>query len=120
MLPSDAPLYPVYTGVHTPLFSGAHSPLFRGAPIPLSTRAVATTRKLGILFLLYLSLLGVPLQAQEQHPSVYLEEELEELSAGGEEEGWEDELESLEWLRQPPIEVNSASRSEWEQLPFLD
>ena len=120
MLPSDAPLYPVYTGVHTPLFSGAHSPLFSGDPIPLSTRAVTTTWKLGILFLLCLSLLSVPLQAQERHPSVYLEEELEELSAGGEEEGWEDELESLEWLRQHPIEVNSASRSEWEQLPFLD
>lgn len=120
MLPSNAPSIPVYTGAHTPLFSGAPIPLSSGDPIPLSTRAVATTRKLGILFLLCLSLLGVPLQAQEQHPSVYLEEELEELSAGGEEEGWEDELESLEWLRQHPIEVNSATRSEWEQLPFLD
>ena len=76
--------------------------------------------KWGKMVLLCLTLLTTPLQAQEQPPQVYLEEELEELSINGEEERWEDELESLEWLRQHPIEVNSATRSEWEQLPFLD
>ncbi|MGN0257249.1 MAG: ComEA family DNA-binding protein [Bacteroides sp.] len=72
-----------------------------------------------LLWLLAL-LTGNPIQAQEITPSVYLEEELEELAVEGEEEQWEDELEALEWLQQHPIEVNSATRSDWEQLPFLD
>ena len=57
--------------------------------------------------------------AQENHSLLQIEELLEELTEDNEERDWEEELEELEQYRQNPINLNTATRSQLEQLPFL-
>lgn len=57
--------------------------------------------------------------AQNQVSSLLLEDALEELAAEDEERNWENELEELSHLLQEPIDLNSATRKQLEQFPFL-
>ncbi len=69
-------------------------------------------------FILFICLLTKNANSQENTSSVWLET-LEELSAE-EDVNWENELEELEHLRHHPINLNSATQKELEQLPFLN
>lgn len=57
---------------------------------------------------------------QKEQPLLLLEENLEQLSIGNEEEyGWEDELEELSRRLQEPVNLNAATKRQLEQFPFL-
>ena len=57
---------------------------------------------------------------QKEQPLLLLEENLEQLSIGNEEEyGWEDELEELSRRLQEPVNLNAATKQQLEQFPFL-
>ena len=57
---------------------------------------------------------------QKEQPLLLLEENLEQLSIGNEEEyGWEDELEELSRHLQEPVNLNAATKRQLEQFPFL-
>ena len=57
---------------------------------------------------------------QKERPLLLLEENLEQLSIGNEEEyGWEDELEELSRRLQEPVNLNAATKRQLEQFPFL-
>lgn len=56
--------------------------------------------------------------SQEEASSLWLEI-LEDLS-DEEDRNWENELEELEYLQQTPINLNNATKSQLEQLPFLN
>lgn len=77
---------------------------------------------------LFVSMLLVPLLLEAQNvsgfqeePSLFLlEENLEQLSMeNGEDYGWEDELEELSCLLKEPVNLNTATRRQLEQFPFL-
>lgn len=72
------------------------------------------------LLLLFPVLFALP-AAYAQNPvsSLLLEETLEELAAEDEERNWENELEELSHPLQEPIDLNSATRKQLEQFPFL-
>ena len=56
---------------------------------------------------------------QKEQPLLLLEENLEQLSIGNEEEyGWEDELEELSRRLQEPVNLNAATKRQLEQFPF--
>lgn len=57
---------------------------------------------------------------QPDYPLLLLEENLEELSSEVEMQNWEDELE--EWTRrfQEPLNLNTATKQQLEQFPFLN
>ena len=55
---------------------------------------------------------------QKEQPLLLLEENLEQLSIGNEEEyGWEDELEELSRRLQEPVNLNAATKRQLEQFP---
>ena len=58
---------------------------------------------------------------QKEQPLLLLEENLEQLSMerGEEEYGWEDELEELSRRLQEPVNLNTATKRQLEQFPFL-
>lgn len=57
---------------------------------------------------------------QKEQPLFLLEENLEQLSAENEEDySWEDELEELSRRLQEPVNVNTATKRQLEQFPFL-
>ena len=57
---------------------------------------------------------------QKEQPLLLLEENLEQLSIGNEEEyGWEDELEELSRRLQEPVNLNAATKRQLEEFPFL-
>ena len=58
------------------------------------------------------------LEAQNTTVSLW-EENLEQLSMDGEERNWENELEELSRHLQEPININSATKQQLEQFPFL-
>ena len=65
-----------------------------------------------------LSLVCLALQAQ--HPDLMLwEENLEQLAAEAESTDWEDELEELSRRMKQKLNLNTATREELEQFPFL-
>ncbi|MBM6734857.1 helix-hairpin-helix domain-containing protein [Mediterranea massiliensis] len=65
-----------------------------------------------------LSLVCLALQAQ--HPDLMLwEENLEQLAADAESTDWEDELEELSRRMKQKLNLNTATREELEQFPFL-
>ena len=47
------------------------------------------------------------------------EENLEQLSADEEERNWEDELEVLSARLQEPVNINTATKRQLEEFPFL-
>ncbi len=58
------------------------------------------------------------LHAQQDDPALFLSEQLEELMPE-EGYGWENELEELSMRMQEPINLNTATKGQLEQLPFL-
>lgn len=58
------------------------------------------------------------LEAQNTIVSL-LEENLEQLSMNGEEHNWEDELEELSRRLHEPVNLNTATKQQLEQFPFL-
>lgn len=58
------------------------------------------------------------LEAQNTTVSLW-EENLEQLSMDGEDKNWEDELEELSRRLQEPVNINSVTKSQLEQFPFL-
>lgn len=77
---------------------------------------------LSIVLLLSFLCLPVRLTGQEpmsDEPSLVVEEQLEQLSTelGGYD--WEEELEELSALRRNPLNLNTATRRDLEQFPFL-
>lgn len=62
----------------------------------------------------------VCLALQAQHPDLMLwEENLEQLAAEAESTDWEDELEELSRRMKQKLNLNTATREELEQFPFL-
>lgn len=57
---------------------------------------------------------------QRDIPLLLLEENLEEISKEEEEVNWEDELEELSWRLKEPLNLNSATKQQLEQFPFLN
>ena len=58
------------------------------------------------------------LEAQNTMVSLW-QENLEQLSMDGEDKNWEDELEELSRRLQEPVNINSVTKSQLEQFPFL-
>lgn len=77
-----------------------------------------TYRVLSWMICLWLCCMGQPLRGQSEGETTWTDL-LEQLAVEGEEQGWEDELEQLNYLRQHPINLNTATRQELEQIPFL-
>ena len=73
--------------------------------------------KIGVLLSM---LLTTPVLEAQNTPVSLLEENLEQLSMNGEDEpDWEDELEELSRRLQEPLNLNTATRRQLEQFPFL-
>ena len=71
------------------------------------------------LFLFLLLLLpSLSLPAQEEVPSLWLEEAAEEW-AGDETDGYQADWDELARLREHPINLNAATAQQLRQLPFL-
>ncbi len=70
-------------------------------------------------FFLVLLLAALAASAQNQNNLLLLEEDLEELAMESEEVNWEDELEELSHRLQEPVNLNTATREQLEQFPFL-
>ena len=58
-------------------------------------------------------------QEKEGQSLLLLQEDLEQLTMENEEQNWEDELEELSQRLENPINLNTATRSQLEQFPFL-
>lgn len=58
-------------------------------------------------------------QEKEGQSLLLLQEDLEQLTMEDEEQNWEDELEELSQRLENPINLNTATRSQLEQFPFL-
>lgn len=62
---------------------------------------------------------NTPVSRREQ-PLLLFEENLEQLSMESEEDtNWEDELEELSRHLQEPVNINTATKRQLEQFPFL-
>jgi len=72
------------------------------------------TRFLGILGMLSFT----ELYAQDK-PTLLLNDNLEQLAIDGEERDWQNQLEDLQYLIENPININTATKGQLEQLPFL-
>ena len=71
------------------------------------------------IFLFLALCLALCLSAQNAVPGLWLEN-LEELAAEGDGLAWdEDDLEELDFRLQAPLDLNTATRRQLEQLPFL-
>ncbi|MDO4163892.1 MAG: helix-hairpin-helix domain-containing protein [Bacteroides sp.] len=73
---------------------------------------------LGIGILVSILLLAPMLRAQDTNLLLW-EENIEQLSMDDEDRNWEDELEELSARLQNPIDLNTATREQLEQFPFL-
>ena len=71
------------------------------------------------IFLFLALCLALCLSAQNAVPGLWLEN-LEGLAAEGDGLAWdEDDLEELDFRLQAPLDLNTATRRQLEQLPFL-
>ena len=70
------------------------------------------------LILLLLLLFTFPLRAQQDHPWEQVLGELMTIE-DGEAEEWEDICEQLSELEQHPMDINTATREQLSELPFL-
>lgn len=64
-------------------------------------------------------LLMTPMLVAQNTVASPWEENLEQLSMDGEEKNWEDELEELSNRLQEPVNINSATKRQLEEFPFL-
>lgn len=73
-----------------------------------------------ILLLLFITPHHLFAQETPDHPTLFLEEHLEQLANDEEEQNWENELEELSQRLQEPLNLNTATRKQLDQFPFLD
>lgn len=73
---------------------------------------------LRVSILFSMLLITTILEAQNKSVSLW-EENMEQLSMDEEEKNWEDELEELSHRLQEPVNINTASKQQLEQFPFL-
>jgi len=72
------------------------------------------TRLWGIVFLSCFTQLYA-----QQVPSLLISDNLEQLAIEGLESDWEDQLENLNYYLEHPLNLNTATRNQLEQFPFL-
>ncbi len=72
-----------------------------------------------VLTIVWLATLITPLQAQDNHTTLFLEESLELLTSDDDTYNWEEELEELSQKLQEPLNLNTATREQLSQFTFL-